>query len=571
MGVVDPLEVVEVDEDDRARPLVSGGPVELLLEPGEEGLAVERPRSARSTVASVQAWPIRSASARSRPAAGRRRPCRCRPSRSGRSRSPGLGERERSAASGAGRPRPRTPPSRRAPTRATARTASRSPVRSVIVTWSRHSHKVREADASPSSGRGSFGLRPIVAGGPSSGHSAMVPDGLGRRWYHGVVRGGARLHVPAAHRDLVPPAVGPLGDGAVDVVRRTDGAGRARTGDPRRAGQTVRCAPTGRPAAVRRRSMRSDQPGPSGQATVRPRQLGAGGAEVLEPQRRGTRSTAAPPGCGRPDRLLEPVEVGGVVDVAHRVELVRPDASREDAGRSAGGGGADPDRLEAARSSRRPRRRPAGSGSGRRPRSSTPSRRDARRRAPSAASERRSGGGPMTLRAATTSGRCRRARRRAGSARGGRARRRGRPRPDRARVPVAGRTPAGRNGPRPGRRRSAAGPRSGSRRPGRLVEPDPVATGSPGGRPRSAAHDACRRRRASGPVVIRGHAGAPRAGQPVERLDRDQPGPRVRRGLALEPDLAGALRVEDHQTDHSSRPRRPHGAARRRAGGARRR
>ena len=42
VGVVDPLEVVQVDQHDRARPLVAGGPLELVLEPGQQRLPVER-------------------------------------------------------------------------------------------------------------------------------------------------------------------------------------------------------------------------------------------------------------------------------------------------------------------------------------------------------------------------------------------------------------------------------------------------------------------------------------------------------------------------------------------------
>ena len=41
VGVVDPLEVVEVDEHDRARSLVARRPIELVLEPRQERLAIE--------------------------------------------------------------------------------------------------------------------------------------------------------------------------------------------------------------------------------------------------------------------------------------------------------------------------------------------------------------------------------------------------------------------------------------------------------------------------------------------------------------------------------------------------
>jgi hypothetical protein len=41
VGVVEPLEVVEVDQDDRELPVVASGPLQLLLEACQHGLAIE--------------------------------------------------------------------------------------------------------------------------------------------------------------------------------------------------------------------------------------------------------------------------------------------------------------------------------------------------------------------------------------------------------------------------------------------------------------------------------------------------------------------------------------------------
>ena len=74
VGVVDPLEVVEVDQDDRARPLVAGRALELVLEPGEQRLAVERRRSAGRPWRGSRPGPSARRGDRTRRAGARRRP-----------------------------------------------------------------------------------------------------------------------------------------------------------------------------------------------------------------------------------------------------------------------------------------------------------------------------------------------------------------------------------------------------------------------------------------------------------------------------------------------------------------
>ena len=118
---------------------------------------------------------------------------------------------------------------------------------------------------------------------------------------------------------------------------------------------------------------RHDQPPSSGHATVVDRRVGLGRQRVLESDDAGDRPRRGSRSPGGEDRLLEPVEVDGVVDVVHRVELLRPDgepASRRvrAAGRRAGTRPSG----DVASGPGTPRRSP-GSGSARRGRRSSPS------------------------------------------------------------------------------------------------------------------------------------------------------------------------------------------------------
>ena len=281
----------------------------------------------------------------------------------------------------------------------------------------------------------------------------------------------------------------------------------------------------------------SDEPvRPAAVGSARPRRsaVAAGSAEraYSSRARRGTaRIAAASP--GRDDGLVEPVRVDRVVDVVHRIELLRPDGEgrgpgdrRRRVARSRGRAGRSPS------ASRTPRRSPAGCGSGRRARRAGPNRRGSRRRAPRPRRGSRSAAAPRPA-----------ARRRPRSSRSaspptgdrredGRRPRRGPARSGRAPRTRRGRSRARRSGTRRGPGRSAAASTSAAGRP---VRPRRTGPGT------ATVHDVVRR-----PSLDR-----PPASSSVSRLTSAMPS--VGRGLAVEPDRARALGVEHDQGDRRAR------------------